>query len=56
MWDAMRCMADRVELVLTAVQARLSTDFPVRTAEAVFEEVRTQLKCWQRRAGALNDR
>jgi len=46
-WDAMLYMVDLVKPALTALQARLPADFPARTAEAVFEGVRTQLRRWQ---------
>lgn len=55
-WDAMRYMVGLIEPALTAVQARLPADFPARTAEAVFEGVRTQLKRWQQGLEALVDR
>jgi serine/threonine-protein kinase HipA len=48
-WDAMRYMVGLMEPALAAVQARLPADFPARTAQAVFEGVRTQLKRWQQR-------
>jgi len=51
-WDAMLYMVSLVEPALTALQARLPADFPARTAEAVFEGVRTQLKRWRQRAQA----
>ena len=46
-WEAMLDMVDLVEPALKALQARLPSDFPARTAEAVFEGVRLQLNRWR---------
>lgn len=46
-WEAMLDMVDLVEPALQALQARLPSDFPARTAEAVFEGVRLQLSRWR---------
>lgn len=52
-WDDMLMLSQRVEPAIAAIQARLPADFPPRTADSVFEGVRTQLKCWEQGVDAL---
>jgi len=46
-WGAMLSLVERVQPALEAVHASLPADFPGRTAAAVFDGVRSQLKRWQ---------
>jgi serine/threonine-protein kinase HipA len=54
-WGTMLRMVERVEPALVALRARLPADFPSRTAEMVFQGVRSQLKRWQQGARAFTD-
>ena len=45
-WEAMQRVVERVEPALTALEALLPDDFPARTAETVFDGVRSQLTRW----------
>jgi len=45
-WEDMLAMVQRVEPAIAAVQTRLPTDFPARTAETVFAGIRAQVRRW----------
>ena len=45
--EAMQALADRVEPAIAAVQMRLPPGFPERTAVAIFEGLRRQLRVWE---------
>lgn len=46
-WEAMQALVARVEPAIATVQARLSADFPQRTAQAIFEGMRRQARTWE---------
>lgn len=46
-WEAMQVLAARVEPAIAAVQMRLPADFPERTAVAIFDGLRRQLRVWE---------
>ena len=54
-WEAMQRMVERVEPALTALEALLPDDFPARTAETVFDGVRSQLTRWNQGLKAIQD-
>ncbi|MDD5029437.1 MAG: type II toxin-antitoxin system HipA family toxin [Rhodoferax sp.] len=47
-WDAMQCMAHRLDTALAAVEQRLPGDFPVALAQTVFQGVRQHLDQFNR--------
>jgi serine/threonine-protein kinase HipA len=46
-WEAMQALVARVVPAIESVQARLSADFPQRTAKAIFEGLRRQARAWE---------
>ncbi len=54
-WEAMLSMVGSVEPAIASLEARLPADFPLRTADAVFKGVRSQLLRWQRALDAVDD-
>jgi serine/threonine-protein kinase HipA len=46
-WEAMQVLASSVEPAIAAVQMRLPANFPERTAAAIFDGLRRQLRAWQ---------
>lgn len=46
LWADMCALVDRVDAAIATVQASLASDFPARTAQAIFDGMRAQAKAW----------
>lgn len=44
---AMCALVDRVDAAIAAVEAKLPSDFPARTAQAIFDGLRGQAEAWR---------
>ena len=47
-WEAMCSLVEKVEPAIAAVETQLPSDFPTRTAQAIFEGMRAQVLEWRR--------
>jgi serine/threonine-protein kinase HipA len=52
-WEAMQALVARAEPAIISVQNQLPADFPERTAQTIFEGLRSQIRAWETGLGGL---